>query len=205
MIIVIDGYNLLRSIYPHVKGKLDAQRQQLIKELGLYKSKKSGGIKHVILVFDAGPFGHATREVHFGIVVMFSGQRRSADDWIIEFVEKNREKELLVITRDREIVAECKKNGVDTLSVDKFYDRVTRVLLDGAQASSSVASDQLYKFESDDDFKIESSEGLDLLMEQASVQGYDKEEDDSSEIDRRGRSHTVAKKDKKLRRKLKKL
>ena len=109
MIVIIDGYNLLKQVFYKVKGKLDAQRKHFIKQLGHYKSKKGDGIKEIIVVFDGGHFRHATREIHSGIVVVFSGQKSSADQWIAEYVEKHKGKEFLLVSKDRELISKCKK------------------------------------------------------------------------------------------------
>ena len=45
MILVIDGYNLLRHLFLKEKGKLDKQRKQLIRNLGFYKKKKKWDIE----------------------------------------------------------------------------------------------------------------------------------------------------------------
>ena len=74
MIILIDGYNLLKQVFPHIRGKLDAQRKFFVQQLGFYKHKKAKDIKDIIVVFDGGQLSHATREVWDGIVVIFSGQ-----------------------------------------------------------------------------------------------------------------------------------
>ena len=74
MILVIDGYNLLKQIFPGIKESLEKQRLQFIRQLSYYKSKKTD-IKDIVVVFDAGPSSHATREVRSGIVVVYSGQK----------------------------------------------------------------------------------------------------------------------------------
>ena len=63
MIIIIDGYNLLKQVFPRVKRKLDKQRKKFISQLGYYKKQKLETIKDIIVVFDGGFFNHATREI----------------------------------------------------------------------------------------------------------------------------------------------
>ena len=41
MVLLIDGYNLLRNIFHKQKGKLDKQRKDLIQQLSYYKKKKN--------------------------------------------------------------------------------------------------------------------------------------------------------------------
>ena len=114
MVIIIDGYNLLRAMFPKVKGRLTKQRDQLVKSLGIYKSKKDHDIT---IVFDAGPFRHAVREVHEGVAVVFAGQGRSADDYIVDYVKKHKEKEKLLVSNDRELINRCDRYNIDKISV----------------------------------------------------------------------------------------
>ena len=134
MIIVIDGYNLLKAIFPRVKGKLDKQRDQLIRQLGFYKKQKSDTSKGIVLVFDGGRISRATREVRAGVVVIFSGQKMSADDWIIDYVERNQDKELMLVTRDRGLIAQCRKHNVEVLKVMDFYHIMQTRLLEGVES-----------------------------------------------------------------------
>ncbi len=209
MIVLIDGYNLLKQIFPHVKGRLDLQRETFIRQLGYYKTKKQKEIKEIIVVFDAGPFGHATREVHHGVVVMFSGQRSSADDWIIEYVERHRNEDLMVITMDRKIIDECEKLGATALSSLDFYGIMQSFLLDESeQIIKSPKDGAIEKYEQEEgpfSNKID-REALDLLMEQSSF--FVNKQDDvdlNEEVGRRGKSSTLSKKARKLLSKVKKL
>ena len=208
MIIIIDGYNLLKSVFHKVKGRLDAQRRQLVKELGFYKKQKPD-IKEIVLVFDAGPFGHATREIHSGIVVVFSGQKSNADKWIMDYVERHREKEMLVVTRDREVIKRCQKYGADSFDVDDFYEIVQNTLLEDVavdiQKKENDDAIHKYKREENNTHRI-SSEALNLLMEQAAVEGYRKEDIYKDEDERKKRKARMpSKEEKRLSKKLKKL
>src|SRR3954462_6694624 len=104
MIILIDGYNLLKSIFPDQKDHLAKKRDQLIKQLSHYK-KQRPKISTIVIVFDGGLFTHGSREVHSDIVVIFSGQRNTADSWIIKFVDKHKDQERLVVSNDRKLTA----------------------------------------------------------------------------------------------------
>lgn len=208
MIVIIDGYNLLKSVFHRVKGKLDKQRTQLIKELGFYKQLRPD-ITNIILVFDAGPFGHATREVHSGIVVVFAGQRSTADRWIVDYVKRNKEKEMLLVSRDRELVRKCERYGADAFDVDDFYQIVQNAILDDVTHDMQTDSPDgtTHKFEDESsEIKNVSSQALDLLMEQSTVEGYHKEDAYKQEARRKKRkAHTPSKEDKRLSKKIKKL
>lgn len=212
MIILIDGYNLLKQVFQHVKGKLERQREVFVRQLGYYKSKKAKDLKEVIVVFDAGPFGHATREIHHGVTVIFSGQRSSADDWIIEYVEKHRNEDLMVITMDRKIIGECEKMGATTLSSLDFYGIMQNFLLDESVQVFEQAlpkDGQVEKYEQEDDAFVNRKvdrNALDLLMEQSSFcVGKQDDIDLDGKDSRRAKASTLSKKDRRLLSKVKKL
>src|SRR5579862_3602860 len=101
MIIVIDGYNLLKHIFLSDKKSFEKQHQIYIRQLAYYKHKKQAEIKDMLIVFDAGPERHATREVKSGIVIIFSGQKSSADAWITDYTKRHKGQEILVVTTDK--------------------------------------------------------------------------------------------------------
>ena len=230
MIVVIDGYNLLKAIFPKEKGRLNNHRDQLIRQLGFYKkqrideksseSRGTGTIKDIVIVFDGGRIGRATREIRNGVVVVFSGQKQSADDWIIDYVERNKNRELMLVTRDRELIGKCQRYGVEVLKVLDFYDIMRNRLLEGVGEDIQKSSDDtVRKYEQnfeDDSEEVEEidSESLDLLMEQAS---NFKEKDESIEdllngslqVDlihkKKGEARKKSKKEKKRLSRLKKL
>src|SRR6266700_1479507 len=134
MIIIIVGYNLLKNLFPGAKNNLDKQIKNLIAQLAYYKSKKEQEIKEILVVFDAGPSNHATRSVKSGIVVVFSGTRSSADNWILNFVERNKNSEILVITLDRALREACSNLGADSLDVYEFNKILQQRILSDLQA-----------------------------------------------------------------------
>ncbi len=211
MIIVIDGYNLLKQIWPGQKNNLTKQRDRFIQQLAYYKTKKDPTIDEIVTVFDAGPSPHATRTVKSGVVVVFSGTKSSADSWIVEFVERNKGKELLVITQDRALKTACEKFDLDTLGVHEFYGILQQNLLsDAAQAFSGneKIEPELEKYESvDDELPAGDSKALDLLMEQAAGRDMRNKLDDlyKQPLSRKGKSFTLSKKDRRMLQKLKKL
>lgn len=217
MIVVIDGYNLLKQIFPHVKGRIDKERNAFIRQLGYYKSKKPKEIKELIVVFDAGPFGHATREIHEGVTVMFSGQKSTADDWIIEYADTHKGMDLLVVTMDRKIIQACEKSGATTLGSLDFYGIMQSFLLEEAvqelstQAAvpGSTTVVEVEKYDQDDEEfngKKVDRKALDLMMEQS---GFFVNKEDDVDLDRgnsrKSASSKLSKKDRQLLSKVKKL
>lgn len=208
MILIIDGYNVIKQVFHKVKGKLEVQRQQLIKELAYYKKKKIKTIKNLILVFDGGFIGHADRQVHDGVVVVFSGNKESADDWIINFAQKHKNQEMLLVTKDKKLLSECKKYGVDGIDVYDFYDIVQNSILEDIekelklrnnsdllkQDDSSLFEEHLHGFEAGN------NETLDILMAQVDVADLNK---DKFNFDRK--IEKMNKEDKRIYKKIKKL
>lgn len=208
MILVIDGYNLLKAIFPRVKGKLDKQRDQLVRQLGFYKKQQEGSVKEIVLVFDGGLTGRATREVKKGVVVVFSGRDRSADDWIVDYVERCKGFEIILVSRDRELINRCKKKNVGVVRGEEFYSIVQTKLLEEVEKDvlSSGNDGGVVKYgRSDNEVSEVDSEALDLLMEQSQVD-YKKEEDVFEDDSRKkGSSKKMSKEEKSKLRKLKKL
>jgi len=197
MIIVIDGYNLLKAIFPREKGRLNKQRDKLIRQLGFYKKQKSDTIKQIVIVFDGGRISRATREIIGGIVVVFSGQKQSADDWIVDYVDRNKEKELMLVSRDRELIQNCKKRNVEVLKVLDFYSIMQERLLEGVEQDligGKEGAESIKKYNRSKNGDIE-SEALDILMENAPLDSYEKEDDFLGEKEKRkGRSKPCLKK-----------
>ncbi len=209
MIILIDGYNLLRQIFPKSKRLLDQQRNHLVKQLSIYRTKKTN-IKEIVLVFDAGPFGHATREIQHGITIVFSGQKSNADNWIHNFVKRNKGKEILLISRDRELVLRCEKHNAKSMDVLEFYSIMNSCILEQNAGSLEESSSTIYKFEESDYFDDiptqVSEEALDLLMEEASLYETPQKIDLYEEIKKKkGNAHKPSKKERKIINTLKKL
>ena len=209
MIVIIDGYNLLRQVFYKIKGKLDLQRKHFIKQLGHYKSKKADEIKDIIIVFDGGHARHATREVHNGIVVIFSGYKNSADEWIADYVQNHKEKEFLLVSKDKELISNCKKYGADAIGGEDFYNIVQNSILEDLQENVKFGADgSITKYEDIDDIydlPKTNSKMLDLLMEQTAIEINKKEEDEEEKKHKKSKSKKISKKEKQVLRKIKKL
>ncbi len=214
MILVIDGYNLLKQIFYKQKDVLHEQREELIKQLGCYFEKKKDDIALIIIVFDAGPYLYATRNVYNSVVEIYSGQRSTADDWIAKFVEKNKHKSLLLVTMDKELINRCENFGADTMSVNEFYSILQDALLENGieDVHQKKVPKEIKKLEKEDvwgyDDKKSSinSEALDFLMQQEDFHHEKKESLEDKYCGRKkGNSHKLSKKERKKQAKIKKL
>lgn len=172
MIILIDGYNLLKQIFPAKRHILDAQKNIFLSKLGLYKRLKEGQIRDIIVVFDAGPSTHATRSVKDGIVILYSGIKSSADDWIIDFTARNKSKDLLVVTLDRKLRETVQEYKADWISVYDFYTLMENAIAASGQTGHYSKPTDLIVYgenETEDDAKNPYRKSLDGLMIEASL------------------------------------
>ena len=87
MIIVVDAYNLLRSVPPYKKTITDKERMQFIAQLSAYGRRKG---HKIVIVFDGGPHEWPFKENMKVVTVVYSGIHESADDYIKEYIEAHR-------------------------------------------------------------------------------------------------------------------
>ena len=206
MKVVVDGYNFIKGIFPQRSGLMEEFRNNLVKQLSIYKSCRKS-IKEILVVFDGGLFSRSEREVHGGVTVIFSGRGRIADDWIVDYVERNSGCEIMVVTNDKKLTSRCHNFGADVIRIYDFNDFLHRALAEGSKDLSlkkDFLDDSIRKFEHDD--VVAGVESLDLLMEQASIGLKDK--DNNAEIDRqsrKGSSRRISKAKRKIGAKFNKL
>lgn len=134
MIIVIDGYNLLKLI--HGSNISETQRSAFANLMGRYIKKRN---HKVIVVFDAGPCTYPMKEKTHGIQVIYSGEYQSADDVIIKFVQDNSSKEIIVITKDREIIGHVTALSKEVIEPLEFYGKVRQAF--ASQEQKLLAED----------------------------------------------------------------
>lgn len=155
MIIVIDGYNVL-------KEKLGASvsvhdRQSYVRQLVKYCAIR----RHTcVLVFDGGDYGYASREIYGSVTVLYSGERSSADQVIMAYLEENYAKDILLITNDRAIIQYAERLKKHAISGRDFNKYVALALHEErVQKSTNRQMNVIAKTTSDAD------ETIDALME----------------------------------------
>ena len=94
MILVIDAYNVLKSVFwkNHISESL---RNQFIKQLAGYARKKG---HKIVVVFDVGPYDYVTKDRIKGIAVIYSGVHESADDVIKRYLKEHSAKDLWLVS-----------------------------------------------------------------------------------------------------------
>lgn len=130
MIIIIDGYNLLKQLHPNNKENLEFHKKVLLKKLGAYKKIKLATIKDIIIVYDGGGSIHAMREVHYGVVTLSTGYKNSADDWIIDYVDRHKNQEITLVSMDRALCRTCEQHGAFSIGVFDFAKALDQVIQD---------------------------------------------------------------------------
>lgn len=124
MRIVIDGYNLIRSI-PELtaleRESLETGRNSLVRDLSVYKAGRGHRITVVFDGVDSIHLGGSSDKTG-GITVRYSPRGRSADSVIIQMCRESQAD--VVVTGDREIMDAAKRTGVTPVSPDLFWDKV---------------------------------------------------------------------------------
>ncbi len=214
MIVIIDGYNLLKQVIPSGGKGVDLERQRLqfIRQLACYKAYKVADIQDIIVVFDAGPSNHAVRVVKQGIIVVYSGTRSTADDWILDYLTRHKGIQALVITLDRALREGCVQRGADWLSVYDFYSILQKVLLEAAyiydNENNKSTDESLERYEYiplDDGDDDANASPMDKLIHTIYESKQPSKDDAASGNDRKGNANQLTKKDKRLQSKIKKL
>lgn len=126
MVLLVDGYNVIKYLLPHNREEHDAQREWFIARLARYARAKQGCVTEVTAVFDGGLFRHRQREVRRGVVVVFAGHAQSADDVLVEYADRHGAGSV-VVTNDRELRRRCEEHGAEVITVDTFDELCSRV------------------------------------------------------------------------------
>lgn len=194
MFIIIDGYNLLKQI----AGKpfvTQSEREQFINSLGKYAHAQN---HEIYIVFDGGSYIRPTKEIYKRITVIYSGVNQSADDYIRNYIEHIKSKDILVVSTDRKISSFAKQRGLHIADSLDFYHVINRER-EKNNNTISKATGQPRKLS-----EIDNPE-LDALMRESARVIYKKEDTQEEHNARSGNSQQISKKEKKLLKIIKKL
>jgi hypothetical protein len=125
LILIIDGYNLIRqspAMREYDREDLEQGRTVLLHRLRAYRRIKQ---HPVTVVFDGwihgGPW--ESKENTAGILVRFSRRGEQADDVIKRLAERHRDK-AIVVTSDRSLGEACARQGCAVITAAEFEDRM---------------------------------------------------------------------------------
>lgn len=129
MALVIDTYNLLHATMPPSLAGLD--------EMGLCRllARSEFAGQRMVMVCDGRPKPHAPAGTFDGVEVVYSGSDRTADDVIMELIERDTApRRLVVVSSDRAIQAAARRRRAYAFSADAFI----RLLMHSRPTTSSA-------------------------------------------------------------------
>ncbi len=175
MILIIDGYNVLKLI--HGPQLSEMHITAFINLLGRYIKKRN---HKVIVVFDAGPCTYPLQEKSHGITIIYSGAFQSADDSIIKFTQDNPQKEIVVVSADRELIEAVNLYNADALDPLIFYEKIKEICTHSEYSSTEKINSQVIKFNIYNE--TETAPNIDELMYEAAAMNIPIKEEISDNI-----------------------
>ena len=157
MIIVVDAYNLLRSVPPYKKTITDKERMHFIAQLTVYGKRKG---HKMVIVFDGGPHEWPFKENHKTVTIVYSGMHESADDYIKEYLDAHHAKDLLLVSSDSELNRCAARLGIPSIDSSSFYQLLHQEL--SLKKTVSEKQSEVIKL------SHENSPDIDALMIEAS-------------------------------------
>jgi len=156
---LIDGYNVIKYSEMFSARTLELQRDKLIDFILKYNPQ---GNNKITIVFDcksSNPYetdGYTTTTIK-GIKTIFSEGQKSADDVIVDYVEKSQKPyNITVVTNDKGIFRRIGGKGAKKMSVSEFiYNR-----------AKETRTNNIIKIKQKDDFSAISKELSDLWLKQ---------------------------------------
>lgn len=126
MIVIVDGYNVLRSSSrtAHLRGEsLRAERERFITKIRKYQS---GRQDKIIVVFDGAQAdtNQLAMQSLDSVNVIFSRRGQTADEIIKNMVEQNTNpKDIIVVSSDREVVDFVRSLGASVTGARSLADK----------------------------------------------------------------------------------
>lgn len=197
MYIIIDGYNLLKLVLGQTRIQ-EEQRSAFVNLLGRYKLKRG---HKITIVFDAGPCVYPLKEKQKGISVIFSGEHKTADDIIIQYVQNHEVKEIVVVTADREIIDNVERLGAEVIKPELFYEKVKEAF---QKSSEALQKERAMVIKITD---TQNNELDDLMLQAAGMKRIPKDENDEYQVPQhhQPKGRTLSKKERKKLKKMDKL
>jgi predicted RNA-binding protein with PIN domain len=193
VVLLIDGYNVLKNLIANTKD-FQITRKSFVDMLNRYQKKRGHTIR---IVFDAGPTYGVSSAYEGSIWVVYSGQKKSADDYIKGYIDEHYKLDILVISSDREIKKYADRFNVDSIGAMEFsrYLKFALEYKERLQCKSQVV------------IKTTERENpiVDALMYENQLESLQKSYVENMSISRKSCAAKKSKKERALRAKLKKL
>lgn len=152
MLFIIDGYNLVKTIFK--KSYVNEKELNFFINLISDYTKKTEN--KVIVVFDG--FGNISYRFNRFIDIIYS-QEKSADDYIKDYLinYKTDINSLILITSDQEIKRFAYRLGFDSLDSYNFYHRINKkaVKKNNIKIVKKKYTDQIYKLSEKEDDELD--------------------------------------------------
>lgn len=196
MIILIDAYNLLKTVL-HVKFISDQQRVQFLQLFEKYAQLRPSN--KIILVFDGGQDFYEVEKNYKHITLSYSGAMQIADDVIKKKLYELQSYDILLITCDRELRRYAANYQIESLGSLEFY-KILQDIMQQQNKQEVIIAQTICKTTRDD------NSDLDVLMELGSRRLVIKDQDQDVQIAMRiSHNQFDTKKDKKLLKKIAKI
>jgi len=193
MIILIDAYNLLKTVL-HTQFVQDAERTQFLQLFEKYAQRR--GSNEIILVFDGGQDPYEVEDNYKHITLSYSGFMQSADDIIKKKLTAYKGFDILLVTSDRELRNYAKQYQIESLGSMEFY-RILGDVMKIQDKKEIVVAQTIHKT------TLTQNVTLDALMEQGSRLLVTKEVDKTIKVTLQyNQEEHGSKKDKKLLKKI---
>lgn len=193
MIVIIDGYNVLKKLLGSAHAS-EKQRDQFIKQLCRYAHKKNHTL---LLIFDGGlslwpeTFTPSTK-----MKVIYVGKNKSADDYIQDYIETHKSSEIILVSSDRALNRFAEQRSITSIDAPVFL-AVLEEAFEQKNVSQKRGDQPLHKISDTED------ETLDELM--ASLNPLSESKEEGGITKKLHKEKMLSKKERFLLEKLKKL
>lgn len=195
MILLIDGYNVLKQISSSSLVS-EKERNNFIKQLGCYAKIRQ---HKIVIIFDGGPYDRSSKEKVLGVYVIYSGALESADDYIKRYIDDHRSQDLLLISSDRELRNFASRFSIESLPSKKFYE-IVQSFLQKKQFDFSKKQTVFIKTTEKEDAELDA-----IMLEGSKVVPYKVEDFLNEHKRKKSKAHEPSKKERKKMKKIKKL
>jgi len=194
MIILIDAYNLLKTVL-HSQF---IQKYERTRFLNLFEKYASMRGHEVIVVFDGTSDVYEVVHSYTLITIYYSGYKQTADDLIKKKLQELKGFDVLLVTCDRDIRKFGQQCGIESIGSQEFY-RIVQNIMEQKDEQEHFVAQSVHKT------SIDTNKELDALMEMGSRQLLTKESDKAIKVSQEFLKKYDSKKDKKLLKKIVKI
>jgi predicted RNA-binding protein with PIN domain len=120
MKLIIDGYNLIRSVTHKRATEPDIQHM-----LGRLRRYQRVTQHEIVIVFDGGEGTHRYQTGYHGLTVWYSGVRETADDLIKDFLRTAHPDGTVLISDDRQLNEAAQEHDIVSVSPLLFLARMS--------------------------------------------------------------------------------